>query len=684
MNTPNAKRIAHTHRLHDDERADDYDWLKDRHDPDVIRCLEEENRYYEDVMRPLEPLSERLYQEMIARIPDVETKVPAQDGQYYYYSRMEKDLQYPLYARKRAENRDQLAGATEHIMLDLNTLAEDGGYLSVTVQRMSPDHTRLAYLENRDGTDQYTLYVKDVATGVLLPDRIANVFILDSLEWDAVGDHLFYITVDDSQRPHRLWRHRVGATEADVLLYEETDITFSLRLGKSRSGRFLFLKSENTATTETRYLAADQPLLPFQLLDARQRGILYDVEHWGDDFLILTNEGARNFRLLRCPVQDPAKTAREELFPYDDTRYLQGVYPFREALLLAGRQDGLTQLWMYREKTLTRLTWDEPLYTVSPEGNRSYDTAEALIQYESLLTPKTTFGLDLLSGARVCLQEAPVPGDYAPSHYRQERLWATAADGNAVPLIAVYRAGLLDQGPAPLILHGYGSYGINSDPHFDPVRLPLLDLGVIWVTAQVRGGSEMGRSWYEDGKLLQKRNTFSDFIAVAQDLIKRGYTTPDRLAARGGSAGGLLMGAVANMAGHLFQVIAPNVPFVDVVTTMLDATIPLTSLEWDEWGNPEQPEYYAYMKSYSPYDNVEEKSYPHMLVTTGLNDPRVAYWEPAKWVARLRAAKTDDHVLLLKTNMGAGHFGASGRFNHLKELSASYAFILDKIGIVAE
>ncbi len=684
MNAPMAKRIAHLHVLHGDERSDDYYWLKDRHDPEVIHYLEEENRYYEEAMRPLEPLSGRLYQEMIARIPDVEIKVPAQDGGYYYYSRMEKNLQYPLYARKRAENREELEGAPEDILLDLNALAEDGGYLSVTVQRMSPDHTRLAYLENRDGTDQYTLYVKDVATGVLLPDRIANVFILDSLEWDAAGDHLFYITVDDSQRPHRLWRHRVGAIEADVLLYEETDITFSLRLGKSRSGRFLFLKSENTVTNETRYLAADQPLHPFQLLDARQRGILYDVEHWGDDFLIRTNEGARNFCLQRCPVHDPAKTAREDLFPYDDARYLQGVYPFREALLLAGRQDGLTQLWMYREETLTRLTWDEPLYTVTVGGNRSYETTEALIQYESLLTPKTTFGLDLIHGARVRLQEAPVPGDYAPSHYRQERLWATAEDGGAVPMVAVCRAGLLEQGPAPLILHGYGSYGANSDPHFDPVRLPLLDLGVIWVTAQVRGGSEMGRSWYEDGKLLQKRNTFSDFIAVAQDLIKRGYTTPDRLAARGGSAGGLLMGAVANMAGHLFQVIAPSVPFVDVVTTMLDATIPLTSLEWDEWGNPEQPEYYAYMKSYSPYDNVEEKSYPHMLVTTGLNDPRVAYWEPAKWVARLRAAKTDDHVLLMKTNMGAGHFGASGRFNHLKELAASYAFILDKIGIAAE
>ncbi len=684
MEAPKAKRIAHPHVLHGDERPDDYYWLRDRHDPDVIRYLEEENRYYEDVMRPLEPLSERLYQEIIARIPDVEIKVPVQDGEYYYYSRMGKDLQYPVYARKLAKNRDQLEGAAENIILDLNALAEDGGYLSVTVQRISPDHTRLAYLENRDGTDRYTLYVKNVATGVLLPDRISNVFIHESLEWDAAGHYLFYVTVDESQRPYRLWRHRVGGTEADVLLYEETDITFSLRLVKSRSGRFLFLKSENKTTDETRYLDADQPLHPFQLLDARQRGILYDVEHWGDDFLIRTNEGARNFRLLRCPVHDAAKTAREDLFAYDDTRYLQEIYPFREALLLAGRHDGLTQLWMYRGGTLTRLPWDEPLFTVSVGENRSYETTEALIQYESLLTPKTTFGLDLLSGATVRLQEAPVPGDYAPNHYRQERLWATAEDGSAVPMMAVYRAGLLDQGPAPLILHGYGSYGANSDPHFDPIRLPLLDLGVMLVTAQVRGGSEMGHSWYEDGKLLQKRHTFSDFIAAAQDLIQRGYTTPARLAARGGSAGGLLMGAVANMAGHLFQAIAPSVPFVDVVTTMLDATIPLTSLEWDEWGNPEEPAYYAYMKSYSPYDNVAARSYPHMLVTTGLNDPRVAYWEPAKWVARLRATKTDDHVLLLKTNMGAGHFGASGRFDRLKELAASYAFILDKISIDAE
>jgi oligopeptidase B len=686
MEAPKAKRIPHPHVLHGDVRQDDYYWLRDRENPEVIAYLEEENRYYDEHMRPLQPLTERIYQELVERIPDVEMKVPVQDGEFFYYTRMEKELQYRVYARKQAASRDELDSATEEVILDLNALAKDGEYLSVTVLRVSPDHTRLAYLENRDGSDKYTVNVKDLTTGELLPDKISDVFIFGSLEWDATGEYLFYITVDESQRPYRLWRHRVGDTgnDNDVLLYEETDITFSLRLSKSRSGRFLFLKSESTMTDEVRYLAADDPLGTFQLLDERQRGIQYDVEHWGDDFLILTNENAQNFRLVRCPVHNPAKSNREDVIPYDHARYLQAVYPFKEALLIAGRQDGLTQLWVYREEKLIQLTWDEPIYTVSVLENRSYDTIEALIQYESLLTPKTTFALNLLDGNRVCLQVEPVSGEFDPSLYCQERLWATAEDGTKVPMFAVYRKGLFDHGPAPLILYGYGSYGANVDPEFNALRLPILDLGVAFVTAQVRGGSEMGRSWYEDGKLLKKRNTFTDFIAAAEDLIRRGYTSPAKLAGIGRSAGGLLVGAVANMGGHLFQVLVPGVPFVDVVTTMLDATIPLTSLEWDEWGNPADPEYYAYMKSYSPYDNVEAKSYPHMLVTTGLNDPRVAYWEPAKWVARLRATKTDDHVLLLKTNMGAGHFGSSGRFNRLKEMAAEYAFILDKLGVKVE
>lgn len=681
MEAPKAKQIPYQHEIHGDVRQDEYYWLRDKTNNEVVEYLKAENAYYDEVMKPLEPLTERLLNEMVNRIPAAEEKVPVQLGTYYYYTRMEKELQYPVYARKQASNRDELASANEEVILDLNQMASDGEYLSVTVQRVSPDQTRLAYLENRDGTDRYTVQVKDLTTGSILSDSIPDVFIFDSLEWDGTGNYLFYVTVDDTQRPYQLWRHQVGQTGPDTLLYEEKDTTFTLGLGKSRSGKFLFLQSENKETTEVRYLAADEPLSELMLFDARRRGIQYELEHWGDDFLILTNEDAANFRVLRCPVTDTSKGARVDLFPYEDDRYLQGIYPFSDAVVFAGREGGLTEVWTYRNGTLTKLSFEEPLYTVAISENRSYDTTELLIQYESLLTPKTTYGIDLQSDNRTCLQVAPVSGEYNRDEYRQERLFATAKDGAKVPMLVVYRVGSLNHGPAPLILGGYGSYGINSDPHFDSMRLPLLDAGIVLVTAQVRGGSEMGKSWYDDGKFLNKRNTFTDFIAVAKELIDLKYTTPDKLAASGGSAGGLLMGAVANMAGDLFKAMLPAVPFVDVVTTMLDASIPLTTLEWDEWGNPNDAEYYAYMKSYSPYDNVEAKPYPHMLVTTGINDPRVAYWEPAKWVARLRATKTDNNNLLLKTNMGAGHFGASGRVNRLKEVAANYAFVLDKIGV---
>ncbi|EPZ45239.1 S9 family peptidase [Alicyclobacillus acidoterrestris] len=681
MQPPKAKRIPHPHVLHDHVRPDDYYWLRERENPEVIQYLEAENQYYDAHMRPLAPLADKIYEQMVARIPEAENDVPAVRGPYYYYKKMDKNLQYPIYVRKRATSRDELATASEEIVLDVNALARDGEYLSVTVLRISPDHRHLAYLENRDGTDKYTLCVRDIETGEMLPEKIENVFIYESVEWDRTGEFLYYLTVDESQRPYRLWRHQIGHTGQDELLYEETDITFTLSLAKSRSGRYLFLTSSTKTTSEVHFIAADAKTGSLQVVDERRAGILYEVEHWGEDFLILSNEGATNFHLWRCPTDDLAPSGRTELFSYDKSRYLQAVYPFKEALIISGREDGLTALWVYRDGSLTRLDWDEPLYTVAMGHNLSYDTTEVLIEYESYLTPRTTYLYHLDTNSKTPLQVAPVAGEFTPEAYRQERLFATAPDGVRVPMTVVYRKDAFANGPAPLILSGYGSYGITSDPHFDATRLPFLDSGIVFVTAQVRGGSEMGHDWYEDGKLLNKRNTFTDFIAVAEDLIARGYTTADKMAARGGSAGGLLVGAVANMAGHLFKVITPAVPFVDVVTTMLDASIPLTSLEWDEWGNPADKTYYDYMLSYSPYDNVEAKAYPHMLVTTGLNDPRVAYWEPAKWVARLRATKTDDNTLLLKTNMGAGHFGASGRFNHLKEAAEHYAFILDKLGV---
>ena len=683
MKPPIAKRIPNPHELHGDVREDDYYWLKCRTNPDVIHYLEEENQYYGEIMRPLEAQTEQIYEAMIDRVPDSEVKVPVQHGPFFYYSRLDKNKQYPIYARKQGATRELLPKVTEEVLLDLNELAVDGEYLSVTVQRISTDHKRLAYLENRDGTDRYTIYVKDLETGELLSDRIPNVFLYGSMEWSRCGEYIFYITVDESQRPYRLWRHRLGSeVNSDQLIFEEKDITFTLSVKKSQSGKFIFVQSESKTTSEIRLLDADSPLTPLQLLDGRREGIEYDVEHWGDDLLILTNEGAQNFQLFRCPLTD--LHSRVKVVEYSKNRYLQALYPFHDKLLVAGRENGLTQIWVLKGNELEQIKWDEPLYTVSILSGQSYETADCLIQYESLLTPKTTYSLNLLNGEKHCLQVAPVSGEYDPSCYRQEHLWATAEDGVKVPMTVVYREGALKNGPAPLILYGYGSYGANSDPHFDPYRLPLLEKGIIFVTAQVRGGSEMGRGWYEDGKMQNKRNTFTDFIAAAKYLIEKGYTTSSKMAARGGSAGGLLVGAVANMAGELFQVIVPAVPFVDVVTTMLDASIPLTTLEWDEWGNPENLEDYFYMKSYSPYDNVEAKDYPHMYVTTGLNDPRVAYWEPAKWVANLRTVKTDDNTLVLKTNMGAGHFGASGRFNHLKEDAACYAFILDKLGVTTE
>lgn len=683
MIPPIAKRIPYKHEIHEDVRQDDYYWLNEPTNPEVIQYLEDENKYYDKVMQPLKEQTEEIYQSMVDRVPKSEANVPIQHGPYFYYSKSEKDLQYPIHARKKAANREELANAPEEILLDLNELAKTSDYLSVTARRMSTDHQHLAYLENRDGTDRFTAYVKNLKTGKWLPDVIPNVYIYGSIEWSNCGEYLFYITVDESERPCRVMRHTLGSNvESDELIYEEKESTFVLYMNKSLSEKFIIVHADSKVTSEIRLIDMDSPLSPPQLVDKRREGILYDVEHWGDNLLLLTNEDALNFQLQSCLLTD--FQSRSNVIDYDENRFLQFVYPFKDTLLIVGRENGLTQIWELKEGQLKPIHWDESLYSVSVISNQNVDAKEVLLSYESLLTPETTYGFNPHTGERHCLQVAPVSGNYERSNYKQEQLWATAEDGSKVPLMLVYQKGAFDEGPAPIILSAYGSYGANSDPHFSPYRLPVLDKGVVFVTAQVRGGSEMGRHWYEDGKMQNKRNTFTDFIAAANYLIDQGYTTSSQLAGQGGSAGGLLAGAVANMAGDLFQVIVPEVPFVDVVTTMLDTSIPLTTLEWDEWGDPRKKEDYLYMMSYSPYDNVEAKNYPHMYVTTGLNDPRVGYFEPAKWVARLRELKTDDNTLVLKTNMGAGHFGESGRFNQLKERAEGYAFILDHIGTSAD
>ncbi len=683
MKAPVAKRIAYRHELHGDVREDDYAWLTNREDPDVIALLEAENNYYDEVMQPLTPFVETLYEEMVARVPEEEKAVPVKHGAYYYYVRTEKAWQYPLYARKKATSREALIHAEEETLLNLNDLAKEGDYLSVTVMRISPDHTRLAYLENRDGTDAYTLYIKDLRTGELLLDSVSDIFIEDSLAWDARGEALYYITIDEAQRPYRLWRHTLGTTvQTDELLYEETDTTCILVLNKTRSGRFIVVTSATKTSSEVFYIDTVQPQKGLQRFAARKENVLVEIEHWQDQFLILTNENAVNFRLAVCPIDQGEPIT--DLIHHDPKRFLAGIYPFADHLLLTGREDGLTQVWLFEQDSLQPLSFDEPIYTVYVGQNRAYSTDEVLLTYTSLLTPHTTIAYDLQTKKKEILQVAPIAGPYDQAQYVQERLFAKADDGVNVPMLVVYHEDALNHGPAPLILYAYGSYGYSIDPDFDAQRLPLLDRGVIYVIAQIRGGSEMGRTWYEDGKLLQKRNTFTDYIAVAKNLIDRGYTTAKQMAGMGASAGGLLMGAVANMGGEYFNVLIPMVPFVDVVTTMLDASIPLTTLEWDEWGNPEDKTFYDYMKSYSPYDNVEAKAYPHMLVTTGLNDPRVAYFEPAKWVAKLRRDKTDDHTLLLKTHMGAGHFGSSERFAHLREMAEISAFVLHHLGVTTK
>ncbi|MBM7578666.1 S9 family peptidase [Jeotgalibacillus terrae] len=677
MKAPIAKRVPFTHNIHNDIREDDYYWMKDKTNPEVVSYLEAENEYFKEVMKPLEQKANEIFEGMVARVPEAEVKVPVQNGPYFYYSREQKDKQYAIYARKKAASRELLDQVKEEVILDLNELAGDDDYLSVTLQRLNKEQTKLAYLENRDGSDRYTIYIKDLRTGELLSDKIENVYIYGSMEWSQCGKYIFYVTVDDMQRPYRLWRHEVGSTESDELLYEEQEVTFALFISKTKSGKYITVHSSSTMTEEVRLINAEQPLEPVKLVDERRRGIKYDVDHWGDDLLILTNENALNFKLLRCSEKNLSD--REEVTAYDENRYLQAVYPTENKLFVFGREKGLTQIWVLEDKELKQLGWDEPLYTLSIVGGQSYDADELLVEYESLVTQDTTYSIHIETGQKQVIHTASVNGEYDAEQYCQHQLWASAGDGTKVPLMMIYKKGALDNGPAPLILTGYGSYGADSNPYFSAYRLPLLEKGVIFVTAQVRGGGEMGRHWYEEGKTHHKRNSFTDFIDAARFLIDEGYTTADKMAARGGSAGGLLVGGVSNMAGDLFKVIVPEVPFVDVLTTMLDDTIPLTTLEWDEWGNPQNEQDYNYMKSYSPYDNVEEKEYPHMYITTGLNDPRVAYWEPAKWTARLRTMKTDNNTLVLKTNMGAGHFGASGRFDHLKEAAECYAFILDKI-----
>jgi oligopeptidase B len=673
VNPPVPKRLPKQLELHGDLRTDDYYWLNERANPEVLAHLEAENAYLTQVLSPTQTLQEQLYQKMLSHLQESDEVVPVQHGAYFYYTRTEKGQQYAVHCRKQAQTRAELTSAPEEVLLDVNMLAEGKSFFNVSLTKPSPDHSKLAFLQNEDGSDRYTLYVKDLQTGKLLSERIENVFLGSSLEW-ASNDCLFYVTVDEKQRPHKLFRHHLGET-TDIRILEENDEAYFLSIFKSDDGTYLFTTLGSMDTSEVYYLPAHTPDGDWRVFAPRVKGIKYSLEYHGGNFLIITDEQAPNFKLLTTPADNPGKENWQELFPHRPDTLLGYVSVFEQHWLILERQKGLTQLSIYDvasgEKKVLR--FPEDVYTTYVYTNHTFATDKALISYESMVTPSSILELNLNTLETTLLKQKPVP-NYDKNNYVTRRIWATASDGVQVPITLVHKKEL--QQPAPLLLYGYGAYGSSVDPTFGANRLALLDKGMMFAVAHVRGSSLLGRQWHEDGKLLNKKNTFSDFIACAEHLIREGLTTSAKLAALGASAGGLLMGAVTTMRPDLFRAVVAKVPFVDVVTTMLDESLPLVKLEYDEWGNPNHKAFYDYMKSYSPYDNVKPAAYPHLLVTAGLNDPRVSYFEPAKWVAKLREHNTGNSVVLLETNLAAGHGGSSGRYDYLRETALEYAFIL--------
>jgi oligopeptidase B len=662
--------------IHGDERVDDWYWLRDRDDPEVIAHLEAENAYCDAVTAPLKPLQETLFQEFKARIQETDESPPVFYGGHWYYARMVEGLEYAIHCR-----RTGAIDAPERVLLDQNELAAGKEYFALRTFTPSPDHRLAAYGVNYDGSDNTDLRFRDLDALRDLDDVVADV--TENVVWASDNRTVFYAARDAALRPHQVWRHRLGdPIERAALVYQEDDERFRVGIARSKSGRFLFLSSHSMVTSEVRSLAADDPEGEWQVVEPRAEGVEYSVDHHGDRFLIVTNaDGAVNFKLMEAPLDAAGREHWRDLVPHREDARLHDIDVLRDWIVLEEQSDAVPRLRLLRTATgeITPLDVPEEVSSTFVGSNPEFDRSILRIEYQSMITPESTIDVDLETGARTLIKQQPVLGGYDPAGYRTERQWSTAPDGTRIPMSLVYRADTALDGSAPAVLYGYGSYEASMDPAFSPFLLSLLDRGFVYAIAHIRGGGEMGRRWYEDGKFLAKRNTFTDYIACAERLVDAGFTAPDRLAGMGGSAGGLLMGAVVNERPDLFAAVLALVPFVDVVTTMLDETIPLTVGEFEEWGNPKDPEYYAYMKSYSPYDNVKPQDYPAMLVTTGLNDTRVAFWEPAKWVAKLRTLKTDDHALVLKCEMGAGHGGPSGRYNAWRERAFWYAFLIDRV-----
>jgi oligopeptidase B len=675
---PLAKSVAFEMTTHGDTRVDEYYWIRDRENPEVIEYLNAENAYREKIMKSTEPLQERLYEEIVGRIKKDDSSVPYELDGYFYYTRFNADSEYPLYCRKEGS-----LEAAEEVLLDVNELAEGHDYYQVTGLSMHPSNQKISFGVDTVSRRIYTLYTKDLVTGAI--DLISETECTGGSTWSADGNFLFYTVKDlETLRSCRIkrWNAQTGKHST---VYEEKDETFSTFVYKSKSKKYIFIGSGSTMADEHRFIPADQPEATFELIHPRTRGLEYGLSHFGDHFYIRTNaDDATNFKLVRTPVTAPSMENWEDIIPHRESTYLEDIALFSDYLVTEERSNGSTNIRIQPwEGESTYLPFEEETYTAYLGNNPAFDQTHLRFGYTSMTTPGSVIDYDFTTGEKIVQKEQEVVGGYEKSLYETKRIWATASDGTQVPMSMVYRKDKLrSDGPNPTMLYGYGSYGITVDPQFSSVRLSLLDRGFVYVIAHIRGSQYLGRPWYENGKMFDKMNTFTDFISCAETLIEQGYASSETLMASGGSAGGLLMGTVVNLRPDLFRGVLAAVPFVDVMTTMLDETIPLTTGEYDEWGNPNNEDSYNYMKSYSPYDNVTAQAYPAMLITTGLHDSQVQYWEPAKWIARLRKLRTNRREpLLMYCNMETGHGGASGRFESLKETAMEYAFFLDLMGI---
>ena len=682
---PIAKRVPVERNHHGDTVVDEYGWLRDRDDPDTLAYLEAENAWTEARLAHTVPLQEKLFGEIKARILETDLSVPMRRRGWWYFTRTEEGKQYPIHLRKRVSDDDTphapADGTPEELLLDQNVEAGESDFFSLGALDVSPDSRLLAWSADLAGAEVYELRFRDLATGEDLPDVVPGTYYGSA--WAEDNRTFFYVKPDEAMRPYQLWRHVLGTPAADdVLVHEEPDERFYLGVGTTKDDRFILLHLGSKVTDEVWYLPADTPTGDFTVIQPREQDVEYGVEHHGDRFFVVTNaDGAEDFKLMEAPDTAPGRANWTEVVPHRPGVKLGGIDVFTDHYVLYERTEGTRRIRVHRLSDGDEHVIEQPEeVSTASGGSAEFDTRIMRYGYTSMVTPSSVFDYDMDTRERVLLKQQPVLGGYDAGRYATERQWATAADGTRVPVSLVYRRDRAPGGPA--LLYGYGSYEASMDPGFSSIRLSLLDRGFVFAIAHIRGGGEMGRRWYTGGKLLAKRNTFTDFIAAAEHLVAAGWTTPAQLAIRGGSAGGLLMGAVVNERPDLFGAVVAEVPFVDALNTILDPSLPLTVMEWEEWGNPlHEPDVYAYMKGYAPYENVEAKDYPPMLVTAGLNDPRVSYWEPAKWVAKLRVTKTDANPLLLKTEMGAGHMGPSGRYDAWREEAMVLAFILDTFGI---